>query len=188
MIKDTNEDISMNDSDDDSMDIDESIKTITNFETKIDSWTLNADKSKEKVTIELDKDIFKDASTDANKTIKPTEEITNIKELGEITIQEFNNWIRSESSSTSIDLWIKLETLGHDHINKLVEHLKIALEPNKQTKLRANYKSGKRLNIKKIISFIASNYRNDKIWLRRTQPFERDYYITLAIDDSLSMI
>jgi hypothetical protein len=37
MIKDTNEDISMNDSDDDSMDIDESIKTITNFETKIDS-------------------------------------------------------------------------------------------------------------------------------------------------------
>jgi len=61
------------------------------------------------------------------------------------------------------------------------------LEPNKLTKLKGNYKTGKRLNLKKIISFIASNYRNDKIWLRRTMPFERNYYVMIAIDDSLSM-
>jgi midasin len=41
--------------------------------------------------------------------------------------------------------------------------------------------------MKKVISFIASNYRNDKIWLRRTLPSKRDYKILLAIDDSLSM-
>lgn len=41
--------------------------------------------------------------------------------------------------------------------------------------------------MKKIISFIASNYRNDKIWLRRTLPSKRDYKILIAIDDSLSM-
>ena len=74
-----------------------------------------------------------------------------------------------------------------NQINKLTEQLKIVFEPNKQTKLRGNFKSGKRLNIKKIISFIASNYRNDKIWLRRTLPHERNYYVMLAIDDSLSM-
>jgi midasin len=41
--------------------------------------------------------------------------------------------------------------------------------------------------MKKVISFIASNYRNDKIWLRRTLPSNRDYKILIAIDDSLSM-
>ena len=41
--------------------------------------------------------------------------------------------------------------------------------------------------MKKIIGFIASNYRNDKIWLRRTLPSKRNYKILIAIDDSLSM-
>ena len=41
--------------------------------------------------------------------------------------------------------------------------------------------------MKKVISFIASHYRNDKIWLRRTMPSKRDYKILIAIDDSLSM-
>jgi midasin len=41
--------------------------------------------------------------------------------------------------------------------------------------------------MKKVISFIASHYRNDKIWLRRTLPSKRDYKILIAIDDTLSM-
>lgn len=41
--------------------------------------------------------------------------------------------------------------------------------------------------MKKVVSFIASHYRNDKIWLRRTMPSKRDYKILIAIDDSLSM-
>ena len=41
--------------------------------------------------------------------------------------------------------------------------------------------------MKKVISFIASHYRNDKIWLRRTLPSKRDYKILVAIDDTLSM-
>ena len=41
--------------------------------------------------------------------------------------------------------------------------------------------------MKKVVSFVASNYRNDKIWLRRTMPSKRDYKILVAIDDSLSM-
>ena len=63
----------------------------------------------------------------------------------------------------------------------------MVLEPSKCTRLRGDYKTGKRLNIKKIIPFIASNYRNDKIWLRRTLPAKRDYRVILALDDSLSM-
>lgn len=38
-----------------------------------------------------------------------------------------------------------------------------------------------------IIPYIASQFRKDKIWLRRTKPAQRDYKITIAIDDSRSM-
>lgn len=50
-----------------------------------------------------------------------------------------------------------------------------------------DYKTGKKLNLKKIIPFIASNFRKDKIWLRRTEPSERNYHIMLALDDTKSM-
>ena len=69
----------------------------------------------------------------------------------------------------------------------LCEQLRIVLEPQLSQQLQGDFKSGKRLNMKKVISFIASHYRNDKIWLRRTLPSKRDYRILLAIDDSLSM-
>ncbi|KAL8956922.1 MAG: hypothetical protein Q9193_005675, partial [Seirophora villosa] len=44
-----------------------------------------------------------------------------------------------------------------------------------------------RLNIKRIIPYIASSYRRDKIWLRRSAPSKRAYHILLAVDDSRSM-
>ena len=76
---------------------------------------------------------------------------------------------------------------SQSQIIKLTSLLKIILTPNLQSKFIGNYKTGKKLNMKKIISFIASNYRQDKIWLRRTLPYNRDYYITISIDNSLSM-
>jgi len=69
----------------------------------------------------------------------------------------------------------------------LCEQLRIVLEPQLSQQLQGDYRTGKRLNMKKVISFIASHYRNDKIWLRRTLPSKRDYKILIAIDDSLSM-
>lgn len=38
-----------------------------------------------------------------------------------------------------------------------------------------------------VIPYIASQFRKDKIWLRRTKPAKREYQIVLAIDDSSSM-
>ena len=38
-----------------------------------------------------------------------------------------------------------------------------------------------------VIPYIASGYRKDKIWLRRTRPNKRDYQVVIAVDDSLSM-
>ena len=45
----------------------------------------------------------------------------------------------------------------------------------------------KRLNMRKIIPYIASQFRKDKIWLRRTKPSKRLYQVLLAVDDSSSM-
>lgn len=53
---------------------------------------------------------------------------------------------------------------------------------------RGDYRTGKRLNMRKVIPYIASQFRKDKIWLRRTKPSKRDYHICLAVDDSSSMV
>lgn len=38
-----------------------------------------------------------------------------------------------------------------------------------------------------VIPYIASHYRKDKIWLRRTKPNKRDYQVVIVVDDSRSM-
>lgn len=52
----------------------------------------------------------------------------------------------------------------------LSERLKVLLEPTLNSGLIGDFRSGKRLNLKKIVPFVASGYRKDKIWLRRTKP------------------
>ncbi|KII68692.1 Midasin [Thelohanellus kitauei] len=69
----------------------------------------------------------------------------------------------------------------------LCEKLRMVLEPTKKIKFSGNYKTGKKINIRKIIPFIASKYTRDKIWLRRNKPSHREYQVIIAIDDSASM-
>lgn len=38
-----------------------------------------------------------------------------------------------------------------------------------------------------VIAYIASHFRKDKIWMRRTRPDKRRYQVVVAIDDSRSM-
>merc|ERR1711976_227235 len=71
--------------------------------------------------------------------------------------------------------------------SRLCEQLRLVLEPTLADRLVGDYKTGKRINMKKVIPYIASSFKKDKIWLRRTQPNKRQYQILLAIDDSSSM-
>ena len=119
-------------------------------------------------------------------------EIDNLENKNEtLSKNYFNEYINSTNNNNSNELikqfYSSIIQLSQNQIIKLTSLLKTILTPNIQSKLTGNYKTGKRLNMKKIISFIASNYRQDKIWLRRTLPFNRDYYITISIDNSLSM-
>ncbi|KAG6810904.1 hypothetical protein H0H92_009865 [Tricholoma furcatifolium] len=85
------------------------------------------------------------------------------------------------------NVWRLYESLTHDLAYALCEQLRLILEPTLATRLKGDYRTGKRLNMKKIISYIASDYTKDKIWLRRTRPSQREYQVLISIDDSRSM-
>jgi midasin len=42
--------------------------------------------------------------------------------------------------------------------------------------------------MRRVIEYIASDYRKDKFWLRRFEPNKRQYQVMVAIDDSASMV
>ncbi|KAF8967136.1 hypothetical protein BDZ97DRAFT_1903538 [Flammula alnicola] len=84
-------------------------------------------------------------------------------------------------------IWRLYESLTHDLAYTLCEQLRLILEPTMATRLKGDYRTGKRLNMKKVIPYIASDYTKDKIWLRRTKPSQREYQVLISIDDSRSM-
>ncbi|KAL4910123.1 hypothetical protein BDW74DRAFT_173590 [Aspergillus multicolor] len=85
-------------------------------------------------------------------------------------------------------LWSKYESATNALSLSLTEQLRLILAPTLATKLRGDFRTGKRLNIKRIIPYIASQYKRDKIWMRRSVPSKRNYQIMLAVDDSKSML
>ncbi|XP_065367345.1 midasin [Calliphora vicina] len=85
------------------------------------------------------------------------------------------------------ETWHAVSNRMAQNARDLCEQLRLILEPTKCTRLKGDYRTGRRINMKKIIPYIASQFRKDKIWLRRTKPAQRDYKITIAIDDSKSM-
>jgi midasin len=85
------------------------------------------------------------------------------------------------------NLWLQHESSTHSLSQQLTEHLRLILAPTLATKLRGDFRTGKRLNLKRIIPYIASGYKRDKIWLRRSMPSKRNYQVMIALDDSKSM-
>jgi midasin len=86
----------------------------------------------------------------------------------------------SDSCSSQLPV---LTQLSH----QLCEQLRLILEPTKASKLQGDFRTGKRLNMRKIIPYIASQFKKDKIWLRRVKPNKREFQILVALDDSSSM-
>ncbi|XP_048793738.1 midasin isoform X1 [Lagopus muta] len=93
-----------------------------------------------------------------------------------------------EEEKEAAELWQRYLVLTAPLSQQLCEQLRLILEPTQAAKLKGDYRTGKRLNMRKVIPYIASQFRKDKIWLRRTKPSKRQYQICLAIDDSSSMI
>ena len=93
----------------------------------------------------------------------------------------------TRSHSEARTLWRKYENSTRTLSQGLTEQLRLILEPTLATKMRGDFRTGKRLNMKRIIPYIASQYKKDKIWMRRTKPSKRQYQVMIALDDSKSM-
>ncbi|KAG6819694.1 hypothetical protein H0H93_009563, partial [Arthromyces matolae] len=113
----------------------------------------------------------------------------DMDDSGDETVEaELRTWQSSGFPDAGAEkVWRLYESLTHDLAYALCEQLRLILEPTLATRLKGDYRTGKRLNMKKIISYIASDYTKDKIWLRRTRPSQREYQVLISIDDSRSM-
>ncbi|XP_053965849.1 midasin [Anastrepha ludens] len=135
-----------------------------------------------------------DTSAHCNKEIL-LDNLTRNEELSAAEMLEMRRTYQEQlnANKTSLPIhedyetWQTISSRMSQNARELCEQLRLILEPTKCTRLKGDYRTGRRINMKKIIPYIASQFRKDKIWLRRTKAAQRDYKITIAIDDSKSM-
>ncbi|EMS12723.1 midasin, putative [Entamoeba histolytica HM-3:IMSS] len=123
---------------------------------------------------------FKENTNDKEMVIEEVEKKQLIDEINEEKIIEIGE---SEKQQ-----WSMYESKTNQSAMELCEKLRIVLEPSLASQMKGDYRTGKKINMKKVIPYIASGFKKDKIWLRRTRAQKRDYQILVAIDDSQSMI
>ncbi|MBZ3875424.1 Midasin, partial [Sciurus carolinensis] len=119
--------------------------------------------------------------------------VKDVNQLRQEMERQLETWEPHESGNpgeekAAAEMWQNYLVLTTPLSQQLCEQLRLILEPTQAAKLKGDYRMGKRLNMRKVIPYIASQFRKDKIWLRRTKPSKRQYQICLAIDDSSSMV
>lgn len=153
----------------------------------------------EEVTIEgenvLTYNVSRGVETSAHCQMDLVTDTSIAEEATTSELLEMRQMVEAEATSQKVvnpeapdmELWQDVSNRMMPSARELCEQLRLILEPTKCTRLKGDYRTGRRINMKKIIPYIASQFRKDKIWLRRTKPAQRDYKITIAVDDSKSM-
>ena len=124
---------------------------------------------------------------DIRDSLEEDEQMLQVDEASSTANPPPSTTVSARSPADARRLWSHFENLVHPLSLTLTEQLRLILTPTQATKMRGDFRTGKRLNIKRIIPYIASNYKRDKIWMRRSVPQKRNYQIMLAVDDSRSM-
>jgi midasin (ATPase involved in ribosome maturation) len=141
-----------------------------------------------------------DTSTSANETSDMENKVTTDISRMNVDDEQVEEAYRSQgiiedetqndSALSTYEAQAKWNTISSEVYGlsrHICEKLRLVLEPLVATKLKGDYRTGKRINMKRVIGYIASGYRKDKIWLRRTKPAKRNYRVMVAVDDSESM-
>lgn len=123
---------------------------------------------------------------DKQKQLTPSD-MARLRDEATRRMQEWEREDGGRSLARGEELWGYYQRLTAGPAQRLCEQLRLVLEPTQRSKMEGDYRTGKRVNMRKVITYIASQYRKDKIWMRRTKPAKRQYQVLLAIDDSLSM-
>jgi midasin len=95
--------------------------------------------------------------------------------------------VRGSIAEEASRQWARHEQATRALASVLAEQLRLVLAPTHAAKLRGDFKTGKRINMRRIVPYIASSFKRDKIWMRRSVPSKRRYQIMIALDDSRSM-
>jgi midasin len=114
---------------------------------------------------------------------EPKEEEMPVEEV-ELNVLDL---ARPAEGSSGEDRWRYYTSLTSDLSYALCEQLRLILQPTLATRLQGDFRTGKRLNMRKIIPYIASEFSKDRIWMRRVKPSKRQYQILLCVDNSRSM-
>mmetsp|Transcript_37231 Transcript_37231/g.87008 ORF Transcript_37231/g.87008 Transcript_37231/m.87008 type:complete len:606 (-) Transcript_37231:376-2193(-) len=124
----------------------------------------------------------------AEEAAKEAAEEARLDEMQESLEAKLAEWrLEGASSSSAEAVWRRFEEQTSALSQELCEQLRLILEATVASKLQGDYRTGKRISMRKVIPYIASGYRKDKIWLRRTKPSKRQYQVMVCVDDSESM-
>eukprot|EP01041_Mallomonas_annulata_P000547 gene547-1048_t len=91
------------------------------------------------------------------------------------------------ATSESRKRWAFHRQSSESAATSLCEQLRLVLEPTLASRLNGDFRTGKRINMRRVVGYVASGCRKDKIWLRRTKPAKRDYQVMVMMDNSKSM-
>lgn len=159
----------------------------TDFDDEMDQKSQHSDSSQQE-------DFESDILSSANIVVSDMEQLQVERntlsfplERSAIIEEDQNVLTNMEELEAARKKWALIQRDTHALARRTCEKLRLVLEPLVATKLKGDYRTGKRINMKRVIGYIASGYRKDKIWLRRTKPAKRNYRVLLAVDDSESM-
>ena len=165
-----------------------------NKEEKVESDSeMDIDVSKDENHNNSENDMDSEDDDQDNKVVtdlaqlKVEEKDKLVDRKDDIMEYEIQAGVSLQEAQEARQLWSQLSAETNNLSRRLCEKLRLVMEPLVASKLRGDYRTGKRINMKRVIGYIASGYRKDKIWLRRTKPGKRDYRVLLAVDNSESM-
>ncbi|PAV56425.1 hypothetical protein WR25_12689 [Diploscapter pachys] len=117
------------------------------------------------------------------------EELTKELVLGgdQSTSEENPHLKRTSSALDAEKVWPQIVRSVAILAGELAEKLRLVLEPQRANRMQGDYRTGKRLNMRRLVTYIASEYRKDRIWMRRTKKAQKEYQVLVAVDDSASM-
>lgn len=119
----------------------------------------------------------------AEEDIEPESEAPS----AELVLSALTDHASNPTPASASHLWTLYRTTTASLSLALCESLRLILAPTLATRLRGDFRSGKRLNMRKVVAWVASEYTKDRIWMRRVKPSSREYHVLLAVDDSASM-
>ncbi|KAJ8717968.1 hypothetical protein PYW07_005898 [Mythimna separata] len=112
----------------------------------------------------------------------------------DLTVEQYmgiRQWLNSGPSQSqggiTVSVWRSLWRDSSASARALCERLRLVLEPTGRSRRAGDFRTGRAINMRRVIPYIASHFRKDRIWLRRTKPAKREYKIAIAVDDSSSM-